>query len=43
MRNVGRRLLDAGQAGVDALDRSVRLVDVHLDDEFELVVVGHGK
>lgn len=34
--------LHAGQVGVDALDRRVRLVDVHLDDEFELIVVGHG-
>ena len=34
-----RRLLHAGQAGVDALDRGVRFGGVHLDDEFELVVV----
>jgi hypothetical protein len=39
----GFRLRRAGQAGVDALDRGVRLVDVHLDDEFELVVVSHAK
>ena len=36
-----RRLLHAGQVGVDALDRGVRLVEVHLDDEFHLVIVGH--
>ena len=42
-RGLPRRLLHAGQAGVDALDRSVRLVDVHLDDEFEPIVVGHGE
>ena len=28
----------AGQTGVDALDRGVRFVDVHLDDEFGLIV-----
>ena len=40
-RSLRRRLLHAGQARVDALDRSVRLVDVHLDDEFKIIVVGH--
>jgi hypothetical protein len=29
--------------GVDGLDRGVRLVDVHLDNQFELVVAGHQK
>ena len=41
-RGLRRRLLHAGQAGVEALDRGVGLVDVHIDDEFELIVVGHG-
>ena len=41
-RGLRRRLLHAGEAGVDALDRGVGLVDVHIDDEFELIVVGHG-
>ena len=40
MRGLRCCLLHAGQSGVDALDRSVRLVDVHLDDEFDLIVVG---
>jgi hypothetical protein len=35
-------MFHAGQAGVEALDRGVGLVDVHIDDEFELIVVGHG-
>ena len=34
-------LLHAGQTCANALDRRVRLVDVHLDNEFEPVVVGH--
>ena len=40
-RSLPRRLLHAGQAGVDVLDRGVRLVDVQLDDEFELIGIGH--
>src|ERR1039458_8840868 len=42
-RSFPRRLLHAGQTGVDALNRGVRLVDVDLDYEFELIVVGHAK
>ena len=31
------RLLHAGQTGIYALDRGVRFVNIHLDDEFELL------
>jgi hypothetical protein len=41
-RSLPFRLLHAGQIGVDALDRGVRLVEVHLDDEFELIVWQNG-
>ena len=39
-RSLPRRLLHARQTGVDSLDRSVCVVDVHLDDEFGLIVGG---
>ncbi len=40
-RGVARRLLERGQALVDALDGRIGPVDVHFDYEFELVI-GHG-
>jgi hypothetical protein len=47
MRRTGPGLpgcfFQAGQPGVDALDRSVRLVDVDFDDQFELVVRGNAR
>ncbi|MDP3000001.1 MAG: hypothetical protein Q8N47_21125 [Bryobacterales bacterium] len=38
---LGSRLLCAGQAGVEAIDRRVPLGHVDFDDEFELVIGGH--
>jgi hypothetical protein len=36
-RSTGLSRKGSRQAAVDALDRGVRFVDVHLDDEFELL------
>jgi len=36
-------VLNAEQPGIDALDRGVRPVDVHLDNEFELIICGHSE
>ena len=42
VRSLRRRLLHAGQTSVDALDRGVCFVNVHLDDEFGLIALsGH--
>ena len=38
---LGERGVHRVDSRLDALDRGVRLVDVHLDDEFELVIGGN--
>ena len=41
LRSSRGSLLHAGQTRIDTLDRGVGFVDVHLDDELELIVAGH--
>jgi hypothetical protein len=43
MSSFPRRLLHAGEVSVVALDRCIPVVDVHIDDEFELVVGDHAR